>query len=305
MGSDKAGAVGETIRKQRAGGIEQETRRLYRIARNDDMPRRLETPCVLAEIADARCAPTRVDLYAPRHCKIAYLRACQQCARYPYGQRALLGVGRAAEIAKPAINAGRRFATQRGDGRQRRRRPLHSQLFRSAREHEPGCVHLMRPIGIAPTRRPPRIAQGARYFQRLLGLLIIGRELLITYRPVKTVAEAAARLEPFGPEAKRDHAVMNCRAANAAPRIIAAERNRILAANDALVCPVKRLLGELVRCEVVERAPEGAGFEDDDGEAFFREAAAKRGAASAGADNQKVDRLGTRRILAWASSRPA
>src|SRR3954447_12637042 len=104
--ADQPAAVGQAIREFLAGRIEQEARRLDRIAGDDDVFRALVPPSALAVIVNPGGATVVTDLDMPDHREVADFGAGADRARYPGDQRALLGVCRAAEFAEAAIDAG-------------------------------------------------------------------------------------------------------------------------------------------------------------------------------------------------------
>ena len=113
--------------------------------------------------------------------------------------------------------------------------------------------------------------------------------LLRRDRPVDGIAEPRAGLEAVRTKAQRHHLEMHGAAADDLAAVVAAELHRILAAGDALAEPEELFLLVLVRGEILERPPEGAGIESDDREPGLGELAGEGAAAGAGADNRKID----------------
>ncbi len=72
----------------------------------------------------------------------------------------------------------------------------------------------MRPVRIARPLRSPGITDRAGDLQRLLDLAVVAPHLAPIERPIGPVAELAARLEPFGAEAQRDHGEVHRAAAD-------------------------------------------------------------------------------------------
>ena len=105
------------------------------------------------------------------------------------------------------------------------------------------------------------------------------------------VAELRPRLEPFGTEAQRDHLEVDGGPADAAPGVVGAEFDRVLAGGNSLVQPVQLVLLALVGSEVGQRPPERPGVEGDHREAGFRQLRGEHAAAAAGADDGEVDRV--------------
>ena len=228
---------------------------------------------------------------ATHHGEVADLGAGAHRARNPGHQRALLGVGRAAERAKAAIDAGRRSAARRRKRGERRWRPRDAERLRAARQHHRGRIELVRAVGIARPLRTPWISYRAGDLQRLLDLVVVVPHLAPIERPVGAVAEKRARLEPFRAKAQRHHREMHGRAADRLAGIVGAELKRILAVDDALISPVELRLLRLVRGEILERTPVRTGIERHDREACLREPAGQRSAAGAGADDGEIDRV--------------
>ena len=160
------------------------------------------------------------------------------------------------------------FALWSGDRRERRLRPGVSHRLRAARQEFCGPVYGMRAIGVARPLRSPRIGDGTGNREREFRLPIPVPHLAPIHRPVGAVAERRARLEPFGPEAKRHHGEMHGGAADRLAAVLAAHHERIGALRDAVVVPVELLLLPFVRSEVLERPEIGACVEADDGKAL-------------------------------------
>jgi len=287
--ADEAARIGETVRKARAGRVEQQARRLDRIAGDDDVFRPLPAQLSLAVIEDFAGAAGRIEFDARNHRQIADLGPGVEGARQPCHQHALLGVGRAADHAKAAIDARMGAAARRRQGGERGRRPGEAQRLGAARQDETRGVDLVGAIGIAPARRAPGIAHRPRDLQRVLDLGVVAPHLRRRDRPVDAVAEPRARLEPFRAKAQRHHREMHGAAADPLAAVVAAEFERIVAAADPRVGPVQLVLALLVRGEVVERPPERTGVEGDGAEPRLGERAGERAAAGAGADNREID----------------
>ena len=74
--------------------------------------------------------------------------------------------------------------------------------------------------------------------------------------------------------------------------VVAAQLQRVVAIDNAIVGPVKLGLLAFVGCKILQRSEIGTGVERHNGEAVFGELAGHRAAAGAGADYREVDRLG-------------
>ena len=217
-----------------AGRIEQEARRLDCITGDHDVFRALVPPLALAMVVDASGPPVVAHLDAPDHRQIADLGAGADRARDPGDQRALLGIGRAAELAEAAIDAGMRVAARRRQSRDRRHRPCDAERLAAARQHLARGVDLVLPVRIARPLRPPRIIDGAGNLQRLLDLGVVVPHHFGIDRPIDRIAELRARLEPLGTAAQRHHLKMYGAAADAPAAIVRAELDRVVAADDAV-----------------------------------------------------------------------
>src|SRR3954471_17508450 len=171
--ANEAAAIGQTVREFLARRIEQQARRFDRIAGDDNIVRALMPPLSLAMVVDTDGATVASDLDMPDHREVADFGAGADRARYPGDQRALLGVGRAAELAEAAIDAGTRGAARRRQSRDRLHRPCDTERLAAARQHLAGGVDLMLPIGIARALRSPRIVYGTGNLQRVLDLGVV------------------------------------------------------------------------------------------------------------------------------------
>ena len=116
------------------------------------------------------------------------------------------------------------MAARRRDRRERRRRSSRCRALRRLRASTSaaafsscGAVRIARPL------RPPGIIDRAGNFQRLFDLGVIVPHLAPIERPVRAIAELAARLEPFRPKAQRHHGEMHGRAADRFAAIVGAE----------------------------------------------------------------------------------
>src|SRR6185312_12813001 len=199
--------------------------------------------------------------------------------------------GRAADGAEAAIDAWRRQITRRRHGSERRRRPGDAHRLGALGQHQPSGVDFVRTIRIPPPLRAPRIAHRPRDLQRLLDLVVIVPHFLPADRPIGAVAELAARLEPLGPEAQRHHGEMDGAAADRLAAVVAAELQRVLTVNDALVRPIELRLLRLVGGEILERPPIWSGVHRHYREAGLGQTAGERAATGAGADDDEVDFL--------------
>ncbi len=187
--ADQSVAVGQAIRKLRAGGVQQQAWTLDRVAGDDHVLRFLKTPPSLAIVIHAGRATLRTDLDPPDHRQIAHLRARRQRTRQPHVECALLGIGRAADAAEAAVHAGGREAARSGDGGKRRGHPIYPKLLAAPRQNEARRVHLVCAIWIAPARRSPRIAERPRDLQRLFDFVVVAPHLPPIERPIDAVAE--------------------------------------------------------------------------------------------------------------------
>ena len=259
------------------------------ITSNDDVARALKAQAALAKIKHASRAIAIVDFDLGDHGKVADLGAGGECARDPRDEGALLGVRRAASHAETAIDARRRHPARRRHGGERRLGPLHAQRLAASRQSKRGGIEFVRAIGIARPRRPPRIGNWSGNFQRLFGFGVVAPHFAPIERPIGAIAENGARLEPLRPEAQRNHREMHGRAAHRLAAVVAAELQRVVAVDDAIVCPVELCLLGFVGGEILQRPEVGAGVERDHRESVFCELARERAAASAGADDDEID----------------
>ncbi len=153
--ADEAGGIGEPIGKPGAGRIEEEARRLDRVAGDDDILRALEPPASLAAVAHARRPAACVVLDPPDHGKVADFGAGLQRSRQPGDEHALLGVGRAADHAHAAIDARVSMAARRGKSRERRRRPGECPALRRLPPARGRRRSVHAPVGISRPLRAP------------------------------------------------------------------------------------------------------------------------------------------------------
>ena len=245
--------------------------------------------------------PVGIDLDPADHREVADLGAGRDRARDPGDQRALLGVGRAAGDAEAAIDAGMRQPARRRQRRQRRLGPVDAHRLAASASAQRRGVQLVRAIGIARTLRPPGIVDRPGDLQRLLDLGVVVPHLAPIERPVRAVAEQAARLEPFRAEAQRHHGEMHGAAADRLAAVVAAQLQRVVAVDDALVGPVELGLLGFVGGEILQRPELRAGIERHDREALLRPACRRacrrrrrcRRSAKSTASSSRYSRIGT------------
>src|ERR1700761_1244984 len=141
------------------------------------MARALKSPKAFATIMNACGAVALVDLDPADHGEVADFRAGGEGTRYPGYQRALLGVGRAAEHAETAIDARRRQVARRRHGGERRFGPLHTKRFAALRERDRRGIELVRAIRITRPFRTPRIGDRPRNLQGLFDFRVVAPHL--------------------------------------------------------------------------------------------------------------------------------
>ena len=140
-------------------------------------------------------------------------------------------------------------------------------------------------VRVAP--RPELAGDG----QLALEPLVVGLQVLVGDRPVGGHAVARVDLEVGGVKARRVPGVVDHRAAHAAPAVVLAELDRVLAADDPRLGPVQLVCAGLVGDPVLVGVPERPGLQDQHPPAPPGEALRERRAAGARADDQHVDRL--------------
>src|SRR5436309_2763806 len=103
--SDQAAAISEPVGKLRTGRVQKQTRGFDRIAGDDDVFGALPAPLAFAMVFEARDPAVLPDLDTADHRQITNFGPGLDRPRDPGDKRTLLGIGRAAEFAEPAIDA--------------------------------------------------------------------------------------------------------------------------------------------------------------------------------------------------------
>ena len=240
VAADGAAGVGEPVLESRAGGVQQQARRLNGVAGDDDRLRALEVRhCHRDRSSDTGDAAVFAQFDARDHAVVADLRALFERVGNMGDQRAGLGAHFAALDAEAAIDAVRAVAVRAGENGNRAA-DRHRDVERGAAldQRVADAAHRMRPVGIA-VRMAPGIIRGPgdRHFQ--FELLIVGLNVFVGDGPVGADAIARVDLEVGRVKPRRERGPVHRAAAHALAAVVRAEGQRIGAAGDARIVPVE------------------------------------------------------------------
>ena len=278
------------MREALARGVQQQPRRLDRVAADGDRGCTLEAlaPGLDLDVGDAGDAAARlVELDPDGHRVGADLDAVLDRVGDVGDERAGLGVHLAALQAEAAVDAVRPVAEDAVCDRDRPDAHLDPVRARARPGALGGTPDRVRRVRVAVRIAPRPVLAGDR--QLALDPLVVRLQVPVGDRPVGADAVARARLEVGGMEARRVAGVVDHRAADPVPGVVLAQLDRVVAADDALVRPVEVVRAFLVGDPVLVGVPEGAALEHDDPPARAREPLGEHRAAGAAADDQQVD----------------
>ena len=268
--------------------MQEQPRRLDRVAADRDRVGSLELLAPLGDVADAGAAPARVvDLDAHDHRLRPHLDAVLDRVGEVRDQRARLRVHLAALEAEAAVDAVRAVPELAVRDRHRSDAHLDPVLPRSLPGKRRRARDRMRPVrvGVRVAPRPVLPGHGQLALEPLEG----GLQVPVGDRPVGADPVARADLEVGGMEARRVAGEVRHRPADADPRVVLAHLDRVVSPDDARVRPVDRGRGLLVGDPVAVRVPERPLLQDHDPPPRARKPLRQRDPAGARAHDDEVD----------------
>ena len=139
--------------------------------------------------------------------------------------------------------------------------------------------------GVTVWVAPRPVLSGHRQLE--FDALVVATDVLIADRPICSYAVESVRLEVAGMEPWRVAGVVDHGAADAAPGVVLAQLDRVVAAENALLRPVQGMRAGLVGNPVLVGMPERAGLQYHDAPARSRQPLREYRPAGAGPDDDR------------------
>ncbi len=286
--------VAEAARVSSAGRVEEQARRLDRVAgdRHRTSALVIRSSVAVVDIRDPGGPVPPVDLDTGGHGSGAHLHTMGESIGKVGDVGAGLGVDLAPLQAVPAVDAVRPVAEGAVDDADGANAHGQTQLVGPLPDHGGGAADRVGREGVAVRIPPGPVLPGHR--KLTLHLLVVGFQVPVRDRPVGADAVAGEGLEVGRMKAGGVARVVDHRAAHPAAAVVLAQLDGIGATDDALVRPVDAVGTGLVAHPVLVRVPEGPRLENHDAPSVARQPLGQDRATGTGADDAEVDLIAFR-----------